>query len=418
MDFTLQTTNMDEEMRIPLSALTVALTSAFLFAKLSFAQLPVDTPIVAPPITDPVGVDSETMGAGAEEYYSPAQDSSSQYPPYLQSQPRKPATNPCLKSHKGVYYDNDFSYLTKPGNNSYCLGDSLKRLNIGPCSESKLDVGGQLRLRYHHERGMGQQVDTDRFQNTDNDFLLERLRLYANYQATQNVRFYTEGIFADVSGESAYIPRGIDRNRGDLLNAFVDLKLTDSVTARLGRQELLYGNERTVSPLDWANTRRTFEGAKVMVDVGDWKIDAFFTHLVQIQPDDFDEADYDQPFYGAYGVYSGLQDATVDLYYLGYEHQRPGAAIQTDFSLHTIGARLNGKHGSWLYEFEGATQFGRQSGLGVDHQAYFATAGLGYQFADVSWKPTVWCYYDYASGNTPGGDFGRYNQLFPLAHKY
>jgi len=30
----------------------------------------------------------------------------------------------------------------------------------------------------------------------------------------------------------------------------------------------------------------------------------------------------------------------------------------------------------------------------------------------------LWFYYDYASGNNTGGDFNRFNQLFPLAHKY
>jgi hypothetical protein len=30
----------------------------------------------------------------------------------------------------------------------------------------------------------------------------------------------------------------------------------------------------------------------------------------------------------------------------------------------------------------------------------------------------LWCYYDYASGDAIGGDFNRFNQLFPLAHKY
>ncbi len=36
----------------------------------------------------------------------------------------------------------------------------------------------------------------------------------------------------------------------------------------------------------------------------------------------------------------------------------------------------------------------------------------------LPWSPTLWCYYDYASGNNAGGDFNRFNQLFPLAHKY
>ena len=94
------------------------------------------------------------------------------------------------------------------------------------------------------------------------------------------------------------------------------------------------------------------------------------------------------------------------------------APIVTDFSLNTMGSRLFGENGNWLYEFEGGYQFGRQSGLQQNQDAGFGTAGVGHKYPDRLWKPTVWFYYDYASGNFPGGDFNRFNQLFPLGHKY
>ena len=53
-------------------------------------------------------------------------------------------------------------------------------------------------------------------------------------------------------------------DRGDILNLFVDVNLLEwdnhPVVARVGRQELLLGSQRLISTLDWANTRRTFEG--------------------------------------------------------------------------------------------------------------------------------------------------------------
>jgi hypothetical protein len=330
------------------------------------------------------------------------------------------AANPCAASHKVVFYANDFSYLNSPGYNGQCLGDCMKLMPV--CGDGTLDIGGQMRLRYHHEKGMGQEGTATRFQDTENDFMLSRMRLYANWKVCDWCRFYCEGIFADVSAESDYIPRGIDRNYGDCLNCFVDLKMSDCATVRVGRQELLYGVERTVSPLDWANTRRTFEGAKVMFNYGDWAIDTFLTNLVEVDPDEWDEADYNQTFYGMYGVFSGFDKSTMDVYYLGYDDQRElttQPAGSRDFSLHTCGARFNGTFADgMLYEIEGAYQYGRQSGLGVDHSAGFCTCGVGRQLSDCGWKPTVWFYYDYASGDHPGGDFTRYNQLFPLAHKY
>ncbi len=332
---------------------------------------------------------------------------------------KKAKANPCAKSHKGLFYANDFSYLNKPGYNGCCLGDALKLMPVGQCGQwGTLDVGGQLRLRYHNEVGMGREgaAGTPRFQDTNNDFLLSRVRLYSNWKINDRVRVYAEGIYADASdGGGDYFRRGIDENRGDLLNAFVDLKLTDNVTARLGRQELLYGAQRLVSPLDWANTRRTFDGAKVMYKEGDLTVDSFYTYFVPVDADNFDESGDNQAFYGTYATYTGYENFDVDAYYLGYENDNPDA----DYSVHTLGLRLNGSTcNGWLWEMEGGPQFGEQNGLGLDHSAMFGTVGLGHKVNKLPGGVTVWGYYDYASGHAPGGDFNGFNQLFPLAHKY
>ncbi len=321
---------------------------------------------------------------------------------------KKKKANPLAKSHKGVFYANDFSYLNDPNNTYHGLGDVFKQLDVG--HDGKLDVGGQFRLRYHREKGMNK--GQPRFQNNADEFVLSRLRMYADYKWRDGFRFYVEGIFADTTGQSLP-PRGIDRNQGDLLNALIDVAVTDRTTVRLGRQELIYGNERLVSPLDWANTRRTFEGIKGMYKSDDWSVDAFFTNLVVVQPFDFDEADYDQSFYGAYSVYSGFEHNTVDLYYLGYDNQT------TQLSIHTLGGRLNGGRNDWLWEAEGATQFGDAAGVNIDQDAGFATVGLGRKFSRLAWKPELWAYYDYASGDALGtANFEGFNQLFPLSHKY
>ena len=243
--------------------------------------------------------------------------------------------------------------------------------------------------------------------------------MYANWKVNDMIRFYIEGIHAEATDDGGgYIARPIDVNRGDITNLFVDVKLTDSITARVGRQELLYGAQRLVSPLDWANTRRTFEGAKVMYKSGDLAVDTFYTGFVPVDPDGFDEANYNQKFYGMYSTYSGFENANVDAYYLGYDNDNNNPA--NDFSIHTLGLRLNGSVDSWLWELEGGPQFGRQSGLGLDHAAGFATAGIGKKVSRLPGGTTIWFYYDYASGDSiqQGADFNNFNQLFPLAHKY
>jgi hypothetical protein len=98
----------------------------------------------------------------------------------------------CAKSHKVLFYANDFSYLSNKDYSDNCLGDSLKQMSVGRNGE--LDIGGQLRYRYHSEFGMGRQAGAVGFQDTQNDFGLIRARLYANYQMNDIVRLYAEGI--------------------------------------------------------------------------------------------------------------------------------------------------------------------------------------------------------------------------------
>jgi hypothetical protein len=332
------------------------------------------------------------------------------------------ATNSCATSHKGVFYANDFSYLEQPGYCGCCLGDCLKLLPVADGAWGTIDFGGQLRTRYHHEVGMGQDLSgpgVNRFEATRHDIFLTRLRLYANWKLSDSLRVYCEGISADVTDDDhTYLPRPIDRNYGDFLNLFVDVTFADGMTARIGRQELLYGAQRLVSPLDWANTRRTFDGAKVMYKGESLSTDVFYTYLVPVIPNRLDEPDYNQAFYGCYNTYVVDDNLAVDAYYLGYDNQLTGPG--NDFSIHTCGLRLYGDlTDQWLFEMEGGPQFGRQSGLGLDHEAGFCTVGVGRKLDDaLPWNPTLWAYYDYASGNRFGDDYNRFNDLFPLGHKY
>ena len=75
--------------------------------------------------------------------------------------PRSPS--PCATSHKGLFYANDFSYLKDPCYNGCCLGDCMKLMPVGPCGRwGTLDIGGQVRLRYHDEEGMGRRAGIGR----------------------------------------------------------------------------------------------------------------------------------------------------------------------------------------------------------------------------------------------------------------
>ena len=309
------------------------------------------------------------------------------------------------KSHKPLFYDNDFDYLYDPDYTDRDLGDGLKRRSIGPCIT--YDIGGQFRMRYHGERNIRGLGLTGR----DDDFLLYRTRLYGNVQIDSWLRAYAEMIDAQSNYED-FSPRPIEENRADLLNLFGDVRVLNTengeLWARAGRQELLYGAQRTVSPLDWANTRRTFEGYKMYYQGDTWDIDAFWVRPISPDSDRFDSPDYNREFMGIYSTYRGLEKGTLDLYYLRLEDE------SADFEFDTLGARFAGTHGPWSYEIEGDVQFGNF--VGADHNAGAWTVGLGRKIENLPWNPVIWAYYDWASGDDTTSN--GYHHLYPLAHKY
>ncbi len=312
-------------------------------------------------------------------------------------------------SHKLVFYKNDFSYLNDPCYpclDDCGLGDCLKRNELG--ERIIWDVGGSYRMRFHGEQNMRGLGLTGR----DDRFLLHQTRVYVNAQVDDVFRFYAEYIDAESNYEN-FAPRAIEVNRSDLLNIFGDVNLLDdgytAVTARGGRQELIYGAQRLVSPLGWGNTRRTFDGVSLLGKVGDWSVDGFWTRPVVVDRHNFDNPDESQAFMG---VYASRPDGPLkarEWYYLRYT-ENDG----TTFEFDTLGGRWLDSYGNWLAEVEGAVQLGEFAG--EDHTAGFFVLGGGYKWADLPWTPVFWAYYDWASGDDTIGN--GFHHLFPLSHRY
>jgi hypothetical protein len=332
-------------------------------------------------------------------------------------------------AYKGVFYDNNFSYLCDPCYEGHLLGDCGKRIGVGNCWT--LDVGGEFRLRQHNEHNLR----TKPLSGNSDNFLLQRTRLYLNAEYSDWFRFYGEAVDA-VSYWEDFSPRGIEVNRLDGINLFADLRLWHNgcdaeLWGRGGRQELLYGAQRLISPLDWSNTRRTFDGAKFMYDGPTWNIDTWWArpvtfgqHVAGGQVDhNWDHSDENQGFIGVYGSRKLESGTNVDAYFLRLANES-GTFVNAnadagDADWNLLGTRLKGKRGSLMWEAEGGFQFGEATD--ADVRAGFFTLGLGYTHECHCWKPTVWAYYDWASGNddpTDTSEVNTFNQYYPLGHKY
>ncbi len=78
-----------------------------------------------------------------------------------------------------------------------------------------------------------------------------------------------------------------------------------------------------------------------------------------------------------------------------------------------------GKQDGFLWDVEQMFQTGQFNNRLILADA--VTAGGGYHFENVLFHPTVWAYYDFASGSgnpTGNGTYSTFNQLFPFSHYY
>ncbi len=310
-------------------------------------------------------------------------------------------------AYKNPFYKNDFSYLLDPHYQDWHLGERLKRLST-PLG-GVLDLGGQYRMRFHNEQNMRGLGPTGR----DDTFLLHRTRLYANWELSPDFRVYVEYLDA-VSNYEQFAPRPIEENRSDFINMFAEGTVWENAAgrlrARVGRQEYLYGTQRLVSPLDWSNTRRKFDGFSLLWQGELWDIDGFWTRPVPPDARNFDNPNNSQQFFGVYSAYKGFSNAALEFYYLNFSED----AGAVDFYFNTLGSRLAVDEGCWHLEAEAAYQFGEYGT--ATHSAGFYTIGLGRDLALIPRKPQLWVYFDWASGDSIQGN--GFHHLFPLGHYY
>ncbi|MGF1579992.1 MAG: alginate export family protein [Gemmataceae bacterium] len=326
--------------------------------------------------------------------------------------PKRPyaPTGLILKS----FYDSDFRYLDSPKNKQFNVFDPLHQIYLG--QNWYFSTGGDVRWRSMNERNARLSGITD---NHD----LFRVRAYGDLWYKDTFRIFGEFIYAESVNQDLN-PRPIDINRSDILNLFIDYKVGTVADApvyvRGGRQELLFGSQRLISPVEWTNTRRTFQGVRVFRPGKKLDVDLFWVQPVIPNRNELDSVDNDRNFAGAWVTYRPKKGHIIDSYYLFLDDVTPvpildiGSAPTTT---HTIGARYFGTKDNFRWDFEGMLQFGDRGDQSVFAGA--ASAGVGYNFKNLPLNPTFWVYYDYASGDDPtDGDFSTFNQLFPFGHYY
>src|SRR5882762_12037925 len=233
------------------------------------------------------------------------------------------------------------------------------------------DFGGQFRARYEHTEYLGG-VDFSATGSSFDNFMLLRTLVHAGYKPAPWLDFYAEG--RDSRGYWDEPNPNPDQDTMDLHQAFVRIGNPEvfPLIAKLGRQELSYGDERLIGVSDWTNVRRNFDAAKLHYEVeGSW-VDAFVSHPVVVWNDHFNESNNQDWFSGVYASTTKLipwQESEV--YFISrnagsgspqFYGPSPDPQGATPRDIYTIGVHfksLPGKLGGWDYNLEAAGQFGR-----------------------------------------------------------
>ncbi|HIJ65197.1 MAG TPA: alginate export family protein [Candidatus Hydrogenedentes bacterium] len=265
-------------------------------------------------------------------------------------------------------------------------------------------------------------------------FVEERTRLKFTADFTDEVTAVIELDSYDIWGEdfrSNYITgadmRAASVNDVEVYQAYIEGREMWGLPLclRIGRQEISLGNEWLVGVNDTSSmfTGLSFDGILAVYEFDLVTVAGVWAKLAETSPT---EEDGDVDLYGIYATYNGLEDITIDGYWMLVRDARMneditrgwvGEWLEDVFDVddhdvtkcHTIGLRGAGTVGAIDFEAEAAYQFGEADMVGAtfapilysDDDADFDEWGMnlevGYTF-DTAWEPRAYLGLVYLGG--------------------
>ncbi len=295
------------------------------------------------------------------------------------------------------------------------------------------DFGGQARLRYDSKENGGVTTANDfvRALSNDNDYIQSRLRLHAGYTPKKWLKFFAQAQHAETGGDARQ--NRPEDNEIDLYQGWVEIGPFEGAPLRLklGRQELVYGDERFAGKGDWT-TGRSFDAARLKFEHAAVSVDAFVGRVVLQRDKHFDVAnDYD--------VFSGIYVSTkklcplqeTDFFFfarnVGVDSPNalaPRLGGPTSRDVYTVGSRMKSlpdKIGAWDYSAEFAAQFGNGTSGGVQRtlEAWMLDVTAGRTWKKAWGSPRVGVGYTFGSGdgNPTDGKQETFELLFGTNHR-
>ncbi|MFD0760859.1 alginate export family protein [Lutibacter aestuarii] len=289
----------------------------------------------------------------------------------------------------------------------------LATLTVTTLTAQQFDLSAELRPRYENKHGFGKLLQTDA---DGSNFVSQRTRLNFNFEqdkiklgiSLQNVR-----VWGDIS------TLGTDDNATMLHEAWAEALLSENISLKFGRQEIVYDDSRIFGNVGWAQQGRSHDAMLAKFKVSEnSKLDVGFA----LNSDSQSGVDN---LYSNVAGYKTFQYAwfntkitKVGLSFLvlnnGVEFMEANNQ-KVDYS-QTLGSHIKYNEGKFSSDFSIYFQTGQLNGNDVSAN-YFA-GNLKYK---ASTEFTLGIGAEYLSGkdmNDASSDVKSFNPLFGTNHKF
>jgi hypothetical protein len=293
-------------------------------------------------------------------------------------------------------WQENYRFLKDPGKRNDRF-DNLRYHDLG--DSAWLQLGGELRYGFI----TNERPNFDLTPARTDSFIQQRAQFHASLHLFDNsLRTFVQ--LQNTRSWNQAMPTPRDESRTDIAQAFIDanFNLGDvSTTARIGRQELVYGNGALINIGELRNIRLAFDGARFMFNGKDGKrLDVLAVRPVQYDLDNFDDgSDNNVRLFGLYGSLPLKPGIGVDLYGFSRElKERNFQGFIGEEDRHTLGARLFGKTSRLDWSWDLMHQSGEHAGR--DIRAWGIRSDTGYSFQSPA-RVRLGLHLDVASGGDP-----------------
>ena len=303
----------------------------------------------------------------------------------------------------------DYAFLRDPERR----GDWSDRYKFVP-----LDADGDIFLSFGGEfRERLEVFDSPRFGlggTASDTYGLQRVLVHADLHIGERVRIVAQLGAHEAFGKAQLMPP--DEDHLDFQQLFAELRPAAGLSARLGRQEMIFNpTARFVSFRDGTNVRQNFDGGRISWSHGPLRIEGFLTRPVTLERGTFDDSsNRNQMFGGLYASHKLGRDGRMSIDAYWFLLDRDNLAAGPLFGRerrHSFGLRFAGTEGRLDWDAEAVLQAG--DSIGRDIGAWAASADLGYGLPAAPLRPRLGLRFDAGSGDDDPAD-GRVGGFFPL----